>query len=570
MSGIVLLLIAIVALVIAYITYGSWLAKKWGIDPSRKTPAHEFNDGKDYVPTKAPVLLGHHFSSIAGAGPINGPILAAIFGWVPVFLWLVIGGIFIGAVQDFSALFASARHKGQSIGIVISANVGRRAKKMFIVFAYLALLLVIAAFANIVAVTFNAFAPDGTLRAGAYNAGVAASVSALFMGAAVIFGFLIYRRQTPFWLTTIVGVAMVAIVIAIGMQIPIYLSTTVWMLLVGVYIFIASVSPVWVLLQPRDLLTSFLLYAMLIAAIIGIFSYNPTINLAPFYGFRGIHGTNFLFPMLFIMVACGAVSGFHSLVSSGTTAKMLDNEKDTKIIGYGGMLIETCLAVIALITIGFLSTRYTLATGTPMDIFASGLAQMITPLGGGGEIFSTVVWAVLILCVSAFALTSVDTATRLARYMFAEFFLNEGETRDTVSGLKKVLINPYFGTGVTVVLGISLGMGGFAIIWPLFGAANQLLGGLALLAVAAWLGNIGRDKKMFIIPVIFMLTATLTALVIIIVQHLTLIVGGTINLPVVLRLVFAAVMVYLAFTLVVEGVQTFKKQARGEKTGIPQ
>jgi carbon starvation protein len=558
MSGIVILLISIVVLVVGYVTYGSWLAKKWGVDPGRKTPAHELKDGVDYMPAKAPVLLGHHFSSIAGAGPINGPIQAAVFGWVPVLLWVLIGGVFFGAVHDFGSLFASIRHKGQSIGAVISENMGKRAKRLFIIFSYLTLLLVVAAFASIVAGTFN-----GTTADAAQNTtnGTAAMISVLFILIAIVFGFFVYRRNAPLWLSTIIGVAAIVGIIVIGLHVQIYLSMTTWLILIGIYIMIASVTPVWILLQPRDYLSSFLLYGMMIAAIAGIFATNPEMHLAPVYGFAGINGNSFLFPILFITVACGAISGFHSLVGSGTTAKQLDNEKDAKVIGYGGMLIECCLATISLIAVGYLSTRDKIAAGTPTVVFARGLATMINTLGGGESAYRAI-YALIILAVSAFALTSLDTATRLARYMFAEFFLEAGETHETAKGTKKILTNPWVGTVITVVLGIYLAIGGYSKIWPLFGAANQLLAGLALMAVAAWLGNIGKNNKMFIIPMIFMLVATITSLCITFYQRVSAIAGGAADSGNILQTVFAALLVILSVTLVVEGVQTFAKQIK--------
>jgi len=562
MSGIVILLISIVVLVIGYVTYGSWLAKKWGVDPSRKTPAHELQDGNDYVPAKAPVLLGHHFSSIAGAGPINGPIQAAIFGWVPVLLWVLIGGIFFGAVHDFGSLFASIRHKGQSIGTVISENMGKRAKRLFIIFAYLTLLLVVAAFASIVAGTFNGFNADGTQNA---TNGTAAMISVLFIVIAIIFGFFVYRRNAPLWLSTIIGVIAIVGIIIIGLNVQIYLTMNAWLLIIGAYIIIASVAPVWILLQPRDYLSSFLLYGMMIAAIFGVFATNPQMNLAPAYGFGGIAGNSFLFPILFITVACGAISGFHSLVSSGTTAKQINNEKDAKVIGYGGMLIECCLATLSLIAVGYLSTTDKIAAGTPTQVFAAGLAKMID-LGRADhtQVYGTA-YALLILAVSAFALTSLDTATRLARYMFAEFFLDEGETADKVTGAKKILVNPWVGTIITVGLGIYLAIGGYSKIWPLFGAANQLLAGLALMAVAAWLGNIGKSNKMFFIPMIFMLIATITSLCITFYQRVTAIAGGAANSTNILQTIFAALLVILSIALIVEGAQTFAKQAKKAK-----
>ena len=569
MNGIVILLLSIAVLVIAYVTYGSWLAKKWGLDPKRKTPAHEMRDGNDYVPAKAPVLLGHHFSSIAGAGPINGPIQAAVFGWVPVLIWIIVGGIFFGAVHDFGSLFASIRHKGRSIGVVISDNIGPRAKKLFIVFAYLTLLLVVAAFGSIVANTFDG--NTGDARQNTIN-GTAAMISALFIVLAILFGFFVYRRNTHLGVSTVIGVIGIVGIIIIGLNVQIYLSMNTWLLLIAIYIVIASVTPVWILLQPRDYLSSFLLYGMMAAAIVGIVATNPAMNLEPHYGFGGIPGNTlrFLFPMLFITVACGSISGFHSLVGSGTTAKQLNNEKDAKVIGYGGMLIECGLAVISLIAVGFLMTKgaTSMPAGAPTQVFASGLARMLATLGGNNQTVYDTAYALLILSVSAFALTSLDTATRLARYMFAEFFLDEGETHESVKGIKKFLTNRWTGTIVTVGIGMYLAIGGYASVWPLFGAANQLLAGLALLAVAAWLGNVGRSNKMFIIPMIFMLVATITSLCLTFTQRLAAVTDGALTTANILQLLFSAILVILAITLIIEGCQTFVKQARGSKTGV--
>ena len=565
MNGIAILLISIVVLIIGYITYGSWLAKKWGVDPSRKTPAHEINDGRDYCPARAPVLLGHHFSSIAGAGPINGPIQAAVFGWLPVLLWVVLGGIFFGGVHDFSSLLASIRHKGQSIGVVISDNIGRRAKRLFIIFAYLTLLLVVAAFASIVAGTFNGFNADGSHNV---TNGTAAMISVLFIVLAFVFGFAVYRRNAPLSVSTIIGVALIVVCIVVGIKVPIFISMNTWLLIIGLYIVAASVLPVWMLLQPRDYLCSFLLYGAMLAAVFGIFATNPTVNLAYSYGFGGLAGNSFMFPILFITVACGAISGFHSLVSSGTTAKQISNEKDAKVIGYGGMLIECVLAVISLIAVGYLFKDGKMPAGTPTMIFASGLATMIDTFFGGSQDAYKIVYALLILAVSAFALTSLDTATRLARYMFAEFFMEEGEIYKDLKGYKKFLANPWVGTIVTVFLGIYLAIGGYAKIWPLFGAANQLLAGLALLAVASWLGNIGKSNKMFIFPMIFMLIATITSLCITFYQRLSDIINGKADSTNVLQTVFAALLVILSVALIIEGIQTFAKQAKGQKTGL--
>lgn len=491
MNSLWLIVGSIVIFSIAYVTYGAWLAKQWGVDPTRKTPAHTKGDGVDYVPAKAPVLLGHHFASIAGAGPIVGPIQAAIFGWVPVMLWIVIGGIFFGGVQDFSSLFASVRHDGKSIGEIIEANMGRRGKKLFAVFAWLTLLLVVAAFTNIVANTFVSV-PE------------AASASVLFMVLAVVFGFAVYRRGVPLGIGSVIGVALLFACIALGNIYPLALSKNTWITILMVYIFLASVTPVWILLQPRDYLNSFLLYAMILGAVIGLAVYRPTIELAAFTGFT-ING-QYLFPMLFVTVACGAISGFHALVGSGTSAKQIDNEADAKIIGYGGMLIECVLAVVAIITAAYLTKDKLgdlLKAGGPVNVFSDGIGVFMAQFG----IPYTAGKSFVALAVSAFALTSLDTATRLARFIFQEFF--EDPAKETQS----ILTNRYASTIITVLLGGWLAVGGYAKIWPIFGSANQLLAALALIAVAVWLKNTGRNYSMFTIPMTFMFIATMSALI---------------------------------------------------------
>ncbi|MBR3881619.1 MAG: carbon starvation protein A, partial [Mailhella sp.] len=349
MSSLIILFGGFACLFLGYVTYGSWLSKQWGVDNSKPTPAHTMQDGVDYVPAKAPVLLGHHFSSIAGAGPINGPIQAAFFGWLPCLLWIIVGGIFFGAVHDYGALFASVRHKGASIGQIISENIGVRAKRLFIVFSYLTLLLVIAAFASIVAGTFNGFNAAGQVIEAN---GSTATISILFILMAVVFGFCVYRKNLPLSICTVIGIAVLVLCIYLGLKFPIYVAGSTWMWILGVYILIASVTPVWILLQPRDYLSSFLLYAMMIAAVVGIVGAAPVVNMPAFIGFE-VNG-QFLFPVLFVTIACGAISGFHSLVSSGTSSKQLNCEKDAKIIGYGSMLVECALAIVSLITICYI------------------------------------------------------------------------------------------------------------------------------------------------------------------------------------------------------------------------
>ncbi len=570
MNAALFLIIGIAVLVVGYIFYGGWLAKKWGIDNSRVTPAHEFEDGQDYCPAKGPVLMGHHFSSIAGAGPINGPIQAAVFGWVPVMLWVLIGGIFFGGVHDFGALFASIRHKGQSIGEVIGDAIGSKAKKLFIIFSYLTLILVVAAFASIVANTFKAtYTETGAINyeASAANASTAI-ISIMFILMAILFGFFVYRRNAPLGIATIIGVIGIAVCMYIGLNWhPIYLSYNVWMIIVGLYIGVASVTPVWILLQPRDYLSSFLLYGMIILAIVGIIGCPPTVDMPAFTGFYDNlkpSGTSlgYMFPALFVTIACGAVSGFHSLVGSGTTAKQLDQEKDAKPIAYGGMLIECALALISVCAVGYIWAQYKSGeTTTPTVVFATGLASMFSKVFGDG--CYNVVYSMLILAVSAFCLTSVDTATRLARYMFQELFTPVGQDSKSLTGWRKVITNPYVATAITVVAGVALGLTGYAKIWALFGAANQLLAALGLLAVCCWLGKVGRNNKMFYFPMFFMLVVTLTSLAFTIKTQITgIIAGGEGVVWFYIRGIIGVLLVILAIDLVVEGVKALSAQKK--------
>ena len=561
MNALLILLISIVCLFFGYILYGRWLAKIWGLDDKNITPAHAFNDGNDYCPAKAPVLLGHHFSSIAGAGPINGPIQAAVFGWLPVLLWIIIGGIFFGAVHDFGSLFASIRNKGQSIGEVINKNIGKRAKKLFIIFAYLVLVLVVAAFASIVASTFNGFdAAGATVLAN----GRTASISMLFIVLAVIFGYMVYRRNTSLTVSTVLGVLGIILIVIIGMNFPIYLKNNTWIIILGIYILVASVAPVWILLQPRDYLSSFLLYFMMAVAFFGILFAHPVLDIPAFTGFSdSLTNLGGIFPALFVTIACGAISGFHSLVSSGTTSKQLNTEKNALPIAYGGMLLECVLATVALIAVGYCWANYSLTDGsairTPTVVFASGISQMITTIPFAAN-WGDILYSLLVLAVSVFCLTSLDTATRLARYMFQEFWLEDGETAKSVSGYRAVLCNPYVATLITVFLGVGLSLTGWDKIWPLFGAANQLLAALALLAVACWLGKMGKNNKMLFLPMLFMLIVTLTSLAITIKTKFGLIIAGSGTVDAYLQGFIAAFLFVLAFILAFEGLSALIKQ----------
>ncbi|HBN56988.1 MAG TPA: carbon starvation protein A [Lachnospiraceae bacterium] len=566
MNSLVLLIVSIAVLVCGYIFYGGWLCRQWGVGEQKgETPAHSMEDGVDYVPAKAPVLMGHHFSSIAGAGPITGPIGAAMFGWLPVTLWILIGGIFFGGVHDFGALFASIRHKGQSIGEVISANMSRRAKRLFIIFSYLTLILVVAAFASIVASTFGAvYDESGALdMAKSATPASVAMISVLFILIAIVFGFLVYRRNASMGVASVIGVLAIVLIMAVGMNWhPIYLSSNTWMWIVGIYIAVASVTPVWILLQPRDYLSSFLLYAMLAVAIFGVIFAHPTFD-ATFPAFSGFavdngNGIQYLFPVLFTTVACGAISGFHSLVSSGTTSKQLDKETDARPIAYGGMLLECVLAVLTLCAVGY---AYKWNAANPDNalagataIFGGGIAHMIDDVIPGSY---NILNSLLVLTYSAFCLTSLDTATRLARFMFQEFWLEPGQTvKDVDDGFKKLMVNPYFATALTVVLGILLGMTGYGKIWGLFGAANQLLAGIGLLAVATWLGNIGRNNKMFLAPMAFMIVVTICSLALTVKNQIGLISAGGADWGPYAQVILGLLLIVLAVVLVIEGIQT--------------
>ncbi|MCD8130607.1 MAG: carbon starvation protein A [Lachnospiraceae bacterium] len=566
MTALLIILVAIVVLFIGYLTYGSWLAKQWGIDPKRKTPAVEMEDGVDYVAAPSVVLLGHHYSSIAGAGPINGPIQASVFGWLPVFLWCVIGGIFFGGLQDFGSLFASVRNEGKSVGEIIKSSMGRRAQRLFTLFALLVLILVIASFVNVVAGTFYT-ASDAAVTFGFVlnptGNQTTSMISILFIVLAIIYGILTNRFGLKTGPATVVGIVGIILSVVIGLNVGFALTRTAWIVLIGVYITVASLLPVWVMLQPRDYLSSFLLYGMMALALIGIvssaFTGNATFEIPMFTGWSNSLGT--LFPTLFITVACGACSGFHSLIATGTTSKQLANEGDAKKIGYGSMLIESALGIISLIAVGMVYTKYLNGEfGSPAVAFASGIATMF------GTETSTVyatIYALLTLAVSVFALTSLDTGTRLSRFMFSELFLKEDEkSYKDASGVRKVLAYPLVGTGFMVIIGCILGGLSLSQIWGLFGAANQLLAGIALMAVAAWLGNVGKNNKMFFIPMIFMLCATLTSLILTIRKKIALIGAAGAAWGDWFQLILAAAMVVLAIILVVEGVQTFSKQMK--------
>lgn len=510
MNTLVIVVIAACCLAAGYLLYGRWLAHKWGIDPNAKTPAVTKEDGQDYVPTDGWVVFAHQFSSIAGAGPVTGAIQAAVFGWVPVFLWIILGGIFFGAVTDFGALYASVKNEGKSMGLLIEQYIGKTGKKLFLLFCWLFTLIVIAAFANMVAGTFNAYETvDGvtSLSAAATVNGAAGSISLLFIAFAVVFGLIQKKAQFHGWKQTVLGLVCTVAAFVIGMNCPLITTKANWSYMVFAYIFLAAVLPMWLLMEPRDLMTTFMFAGMIIGAVVGLLVAHPAMNLAPYTGFHNEKSGD-LFPILFVTVACGAVSGFHSLVSSGTSSKAITNEKDMPKVGFGAMLLESLLAVLALCVAGAAaSADGTPAAGTPFAIFSSGVAGFL-------EMFGIPVYAAqcfMTMCVSALALTSLDSVARIGRMSFQELF--SVDNMEHAEGWRKLLCNKYFATVITLVCGYILTQIGYSNIWPLFGSANQLLSALVLITLCVFLRVTGRENRTLLVPLVVMLCVTFTALV---------------------------------------------------------
>ena len=504
MNTLVIVLIAAVVLVCAYAGYGRWLAKTWGVDPNAKTPAVRLEDGKDYVPTNGWTVFAHQFSSIAGAGPVTGAIQAAAFGWLPVLLWVLIGGVFFGAVTDFGALYASVKNDGKSMGLLIEKYIGKTGRKLFLLFCWLFCGIVIAAFADMVAGTFNAFDADGAQVEAAFTNGSAGMVSIMFMVFAVIFGLIQKKFNFSGWKEAVVGIAFIVLSFVVGMNCPIILGKAAWSYITFIYIFFAAVLPMWLLKQPRDYMTTFMFGAMIAGAIVGLLVAHPTMNLPVFTGFNNEKlGT--MFPILFVTVACGAVSGFHSLVSSGTSSKTVENEKDMLKVGYGAMVLESLLAVLALCVAGAAAAADgTPAAGTPFQIFSRGVAGFFEMFG----VPVSIATVFMTMCVSALALTSLDAVARIGRMSFQELF-----SVDDAEGWRKLFCNVYFSTFVTLAFGFLLTQIGYANIWPLFGSANQLLSALVLATLCVFLKVTGRNNKMLFPPLVIMLCVTFTALV---------------------------------------------------------
>lgn len=554
MNGILMMVIALVVLIGAYLVYGRYLAKTWGVDPKAKTPAYELEDGVDYVPADTNVVFGHQFASIAGAGPINGPIQAAIFGWLPVLLWILIGGVFFGAVQDFASMYASVKNKGRTIGYIIEAYIGKLGKKLFLLFCWLFCILVVAAFADVVAGTFNGFNPDQSLNTAN---GAVATTSMLFIVEAVALGMILKYGKLNKWVNTGIAIAFLVVAVALGLAMPMYLSLNTWHILVFLYIMVASIVPVWSLLQPRDYLNSYLLIFMIIAAIAGVFIANPSCNLEAFVAFN-VDG-QYLFPILFVTIACGAVSGFHSLVSSGTASKQIKNERNMLPVSFGAMLMESMLAVISLIAVSSFASGEAAAQGlnTPAQVFAGAIANFLQVVG----LPYNLVFTLINLAVSAFALTSLDSVARVGRLSFQEFWMEDGMDEKSMNPFLKLMTNKVFATVITLVLAYLLAKVGYKEIWPLFGSANQLLSVLALVACAVFLKRTKRKGFMLWGPMFFMMAVTFTALAMTIYSLSGALVTTGLTLGNTLQLIFAILLLILGVLVAIQGTQKlFGKQ----------
>lgn len=533
-----LLVLSAIILILAYKFYGSYVYKKFGLSNENKAPSHTLRDGVDYEPSKPIVVLGHHFASIAGAGPIVGPIIAVTFGWIPAVLWILIGGIFFGAVHDLGSMAASLRTEGKSIGVIIRKQIGLQGKQLFVIFSFSTLILVIGVFADIIAKTFVS------------NPGVA-SASIFFIFLAIAFGMVnraVGDKKITFIIISVIGVILMYFFVYLGMQVPFVLDYKIWILALLAYAFIASVTPVSLLLQPRDYLNSFLLYGMMIAAILGVFIANPEIKMSSEVTVS-TENLGYIFPVLFVTIACGAISGFHSLVASGTTSKQLDKESDAKVVGFGGMLIESFLAIISVGAVVVLTkTEYMerLAGEGPVSLFSTGLGGMIASLG----ISESFAVGFVALTVSAFALTTLDTCTRLARFTLQEYYEDLPQP-----SAKYISNNRFISTGLVVVFSVLLLLSGeFTTLWPIFGSANQLLAALALLTIAVWMIRKKKNALFVTLPMFFMFTVTLASL--------GLFAWKNFQEEVYVLSIIAALLFVLAISLMVLATKSIKKEIK--------
>lgn len=565
MNTLVIVLISAICLASAYVLYGRFLAKKWGIDPKAKTPAVVHADGQDYVPTDGWTVFSHQFSSIAGAGPVTGAIQAAVFGWVPVLLWILIGGVFFGAVTDFGALYVSVKNDGKSMGLLIEKYIGRLGRKLFLVFCWLFTWLVIAAFADMVAGTFNAYQTvDGvtSLSEAAKTNGAAGTISLLFIVFAMLFGVLQTRLHFTGWKETILGLACTVAALALGMMAPITAGKEAWTYITFIYIFFAAVLPMWLLKQPRDIMTTYMFIGMIAGAVLGLFVAHPSMNLPMYTGFHN-EKLGDMFPILFVTVACGAVSGFHSLVSSGTSSKTVANEKDMLKVGYGAMVLESLLAVLALCVAGAAAgADGTPAAGTPFQIFSNGVAGFFQMFG----VPMYIAQCFMTMCVSALALTSLDAVARIGRMSLQELF--SVDDMEHAEGWRKFICNKYVSTLLTLFFGFVLTRIGYSNIWPLFGSANQLLSALVLVTLCVFMKVTGRSNKMLFPPLAIMLCVTTTALVQRTKALVTAFASGSATFMVEgLQLVIAVLLMLLGLIIVVNSLRAyFASRHNSEKT----
>ncbi|HJG62086.1 MAG TPA: carbon starvation protein A [Enorma massiliensis] len=526
MNGMVVVVVAAVVLAAGYLVYGRWLAKTWGIDREALTPAKRMEDGKNFSPASCFTAFSHQFSSICGAGPVTGTIAAMMFGWLPVLLWVLVGGIFFGAVHDFGALYASVKNNGKSLAQLIDKYIGRTGRRLFLLFSWLFTIIVIAAFVDMVAGTFQAtFAADGSVDAAAsYAGGTAGTISILFTFVAIAFGWINRKFGLSGWKELLLAVVLFVLMFAVGMQFPVYLSKFGWFAVIAVYLLFAAAMPIQTLKQPRDYLTSIMMIVMIVCAVLGIFvlgANGEATMTAPMVADISALAANgsYLFPLLFVSVACGALSGFHSLVSTNTSSKQVEKEQDTVVVGYGAMIVESFVGVLAIVVAAIMYSQINntgaagALQGTPFQIFSQGVARGMMAFGVNG----TLATVFMTMCVSALALTSVDAVARIGRLSFQEFFAKGDDAAEDVAaentGLAKVFSNTWVATVLTLALGFALAFGGYNNIWPLFGASNQLLGGMTMITLAVFCKCTGRKGFMLYVPVAFLLACTFTSLV---------------------------------------------------------
>jgi len=502
-----MVVISVVILAIGYFTYGRMITRKLELDDSKPTPACEMNDGVDYAPVSASMLLGQHFSAIAAAGPIVGPILAALwFGWLPALLWIVLGAIFIGGVHDFTSLTASVRHKAASMGEIVKQYMSPTSQKLFLSFVWLALVYVIIAFTDITAQTFKAVSQEGE----AFGPGVAVS-SLVYIMLGVLMGVALHRFKMKLWVATAIFIPAILIVMWFGTMLPESWVTRIsaipvkgWEVLLLVYCFAASLVPMWLLLQPRGYLGGWFLYLTLAAGIVGVLFGGYEIKYPAFNldGLKSADSARMVFPILFITVACGACSGFHGIVSGGTTSRQLRKETDARVIGYGAMILEAVVAVLALATVMMLAKGDPMLKSDPNYVYANGLAVYMRDIFG---IRYGVVLAFALLAFSTFVYDTLDVSTRLARYVLQELM-----------GWKS-LASSFVATGITLSLPLLFLLTtkekGYLVAWPIFGTSNQLLASLTLLAISVWLVRTGRKAWFTVVPMVFMMAMTLWSLV---------------------------------------------------------